>query len=105
MKSKAAQFYFFKGHRREHQHPIQGAKMIRLSDKKNGTPLGTISEEDLQFLIDNLEEEWAEDTDYYLNRTTFDMLKNKGAGQSLLDILEPVFKQREDIEIEWSRSK
>ncbi len=79
--------------------------MIQLSDKENGTLLGTISEEDLQFLIDNLEEEWAEDTDYYLNRTTFDMLKSRGAGQSLLDILEPVFKQREDIEIEWSRSK
>ena len=78
--------------------------MIKLSDKDNGAPLGTISEEDLQFLIDNLEEEWAEDTDYYLNRTTFEMLKNNGAGQSLLDILEPVFKAREDIEIEWSRS-
>ena len=79
--------------------------MIQLRDKENGVPLGTISEEDLQFLIDNLEEEWAEDSDYYLNRTTFEMLKNKGAGQSLLDILEPVFNQREDIEIEWSRSQ
>ena len=39
--------------------------MIKLSDKKNGAPLGTISEDDLQFLIDHLEEEWAEDTDYY----------------------------------------
>ena len=91
-------------YRGEHQHIIQGAEMIQLSDKENGAHLGSISEEDLQFLIDNLEEEWAEDTDYYLNRTTFEMLKNKGAGQSLLDILEPVFNEREDIEIEWSRS-
>jgi processive 1,2-diacylglycerol beta-glucosyltransferase len=94
----------FKDYRGKQQHTIQGAEMIQLSDKENGTPLGTISEADLQFLIDNLEEEWAEDTDYYLNRTTFEMLKNKGAGQSLLDILEPVFNEREDIEIEWSRS-
>jgi processive 1,2-diacylglycerol beta-glucosyltransferase len=94
-----------KDYRDGHQHTIEGAEMIQLSDKENGAPLGTISEEDLQFLIDNLEEEWAEDTDYYLNRTTFEMLKNKGAGQSLLDILEPVFKEREDIEIEWSRSE
>ena len=79
--------------------------MIQLRDKENGVILGTISEEGLQFLIDNLEEEWAEDTDYYLNRTTFEMLKNKGASQSLLDILEPVFKAREDIEIEWFRSE
>ena len=79
--------------------------MIKLSDKESGAPLGTISEEDLQFLIDNPEEAWDEDTDYYLNRTTFEILKDKGAGQSLLDILEPVFKAREDIEIEWSRSE
>lgn len=79
--------------------------MIKLSDKKNGAPLGTISEEDLQFLIDHLEEEWAEDTDYYLNRTTFEMLKTRGAGQSLLDILEPIFLEREEVEIEWSRSE
>jgi hypothetical protein len=79
--------------------------MIKLSDKKNGAPLGTISEEDLQFLIDHLEEEWAEDTDYYLNRTTFEMLKNRGAGQSLLGIIEPIFKEREEVEIEWSRSE
>ena len=106
MRSEAARVYYFsKGCRCEHQPSIQGAEMIQLSDKENGTPLGTISEADLQFLIDNLEEEWAEDTDYYLNRTTFEMLKKKGAGQSLLDILEPVFKQREDIEIEWSRSQ
>lgn len=77
--------------------------MINLRDKDNGATLGAISEADLQFLIDQLEEEWDEDTDYYLNRTTFEMLKSKGAGKTLLDILEPIFKDREDIEIEWFR--
>lgn len=77
--------------------------MIYLRDKNNGATLGTISEADLQFLIDQLEEEWDEDTDYYLNRTTFEMLKSKGAGQTLVDILEPIFIDREDIEIEWFR--
>ena len=77
--------------------------MINLRDKDSGKTLGSISEEDLQFLIDQLEEEWAEDTDYYLNRTTFEMLKNRGAGKALLDILEPIFNDREDIEIEWFR--
>ena len=77
--------------------------MIKLRDKDGGATLGTISETDLQFLIDELEEEWDEDTDYYLNRTTFDLLKSKGASQTLVGILEPIFKDREDIEIEWFR--
>lgn len=77
--------------------------MINLRDKDSGSALGSISEADLQFLIDHLEEEWAEDTDYYLTRSTFEMLKNKGAGKTLTDILGPIFDDREDIEIEWFR--
>lgn len=77
--------------------------MIKLRDKDSQATLGTITETDLQFLIDQLEEEWDEDTDYYLNRTTFDLLKTKGASQTLMDILVPIFKDREDIEIEWFR--
>jgi len=77
--------------------------MITLRDKDSGLRLGTISETDLQFLSDNLEEEWAEDKDYYLNRTTFEMLKSQGASKALLSILAPVFEAREEIEIEWLR--
>ena len=77
--------------------------MINLRDKDSGATLGSISETDLQFLIDHLEEEWDEDKDYYLTRATFEMLKNKGVGKGLLDILEPIFNEREDIEIEWFR--
>lgn len=77
--------------------------MINLRDKDSGAALGAISEADLQFLIDHLEEEGAEDTDYYLTRSTFELLKEKGAGKALLDILAPVFEDREDIEIEWFR--
>ncbi len=77
--------------------------MVSLRDKGSGATLGAINETDLQFLIDQLVEEGEEDKDYYLNRTTFEMLKANGASQSLLDILEPIFKDREDIEIEWFR--
>jgi hypothetical protein len=77
--------------------------MINLRDKDSGKVLGSISEADLQFLIDHLEEEWAEDQDYYLTRSTFEMLKDKGVSKTLQDILGPVFDDREDIEIEWFR--
>jgi len=78
--------------------------MIQLLDKETGSHLGSISEEDLQFLIDNLEEESEDDTDYYLNHVTLEMLKKKGADQPLLDILESALGDREDVEIEWSRT-
>lgn len=78
--------------------------MIQLRNKETGTQIGEISEEQLQFLIDHLEEEFEEDTDYYLNRTTFDMLKEKGLDGSLLKLLDEAFGDREELEIEWSRS-
>jgi hypothetical protein len=78
--------------------------MIQLRDKVTGSLLGSISEEDLQFLIDNLEEEWEEDTDYFINRTTLEMLVNLGAPQHLTDLIEQAMGDGDDIEIEWSRT-
>ena len=78
--------------------------MIQLRDKDNKEILGTISKDDLQFLIDSLEEESEEDTDYYLNRTTLEMLKKKGSHQALLDLLEKALGDRDEMEFEWNES-
>ncbi len=78
--------------------------MIQLRDRKTGASIGDITEEQLQFLIDHLEEESEEDTDYYLNPATLNLLKEKGLDASLLKLLEEALGDREDLEIEWSRS-
>jgi hypothetical protein len=78
--------------------------MIQLKNKETGSLLGTIDESDLNFLTDNLEEEWEEDTDYYLDRATLDMLKERGASDALMEILERAMRGRDDVEIEWSRT-
>ena len=78
--------------------------MIQLRNKETGSLLGSISDEDLQFLIDNLEEEWKEDTDYYLNRATLDMLKSQGASEPLMSLLDTAIGDKDAIEIEWSRA-
>jgi hypothetical protein len=78
--------------------------MIQLKNKQSGEVLGSISEEDLQFLVDNLEEEWKEDTDYYLNRATLEMLKGRAAPEGLMGLLERAMAGSQDIEIEWSRA-
>jgi len=76
--------------------------MIELRDKENGSHLGSISEDDLKFLIDNLEEESDDDTDYYLTRETLVLLKDRGASAALTEVLESALGGRDDVEIEWS---
>jgi hypothetical protein len=77
--------------------------MATLRDKESGQTLGTISEEELQFLVEELEEESSDDTDYYLDADTIHMLEEDGAPASLLTLLRSSLGDREGIEIEWSR--
>jgi hypothetical protein len=77
--------------------------VIEIRDKETGKPLGTISEEQLQFLIDNLEEEYAEDMDYYINAATLDMFEERGIDAGLLKLLRDALGIREDMEIVWSK--
>jgi hypothetical protein len=79
--------------------------MIRLKNKETGDILGSISEDELQFLIDHLEEEFEEDTDYYLNRVTIEALKDQGANRALMDILEHALGDNDDVEVAWVREE
>ena len=51
--------------------------MIDVFDKQSGVQIGSITEAQLQFLIDQLEEEHEKDQDYYINRATLEMLARK----------------------------
>ena len=53
--------------------------MIELFDNDTGVPVGHITDAQLQFLIDQLEEESADDTDYYISRDTLDVFEEQGA--------------------------
>jgi hypothetical protein len=77
--------------------------MIALRDKDTGTDLGTISEDQLQFLVDQLEEEYAEDRDYYINRTTIEIMQQNGADPELINLLRGAIGDRDGVEIQWSR--
>lgn len=50
--------------------------------------LGTITENQLDFLMENLEEEVDEDEEYLLMQDTIDFLKEQGADADLLAMLE-----------------
>jgi hypothetical protein len=79
--------------------------VISLRDKETGAELGSITEEELRFLVDHLEEEFDEDRDYYLNQTTLDVMEQNGADSELIALLRRAMGDREGIEIEWSRTE
>ena len=75
--------------------------MIKLYDKETGKLLGALREEQLRFLIDQLEEESSEDTDYYINKATIEMLVQAGADPELVALLQQGLGEREEMEIRW----
>ena len=77
--------------------------MVKLYEKRTHKYLGRISDEELQFLIDNLEEETLTDTDYYINRATLELLKAKGMSQGLAGLIEGAMSRKDDAEISYER--
>ena len=78
--------------------------MIQLNDKDTGAFIGTITEDNLQFLTDQLEEESDEDQDYYINEATLDIFEENEADRALVSLLRGALKGRTEMEIRWSRS-
>jgi processive 1,2-diacylglycerol beta-glucosyltransferase len=79
----------------------KGMRMIELRDKDTGRSLGTITEEQLRFLLGQLEEESEGDQDYYISVDTLDLFEERGIDPQLLDLLRRALGEREDMEIEW----
>ena len=74
--------------------------MTKLFVKETGTEL-PVTNEQIQFLIDHLEEESYDDQDYYLNGPMVDMLKTKGADAELVTLLRNAIGSRDGIEVVW----
>jgi hypothetical protein len=77
--------------------------MITVYDAGTGRKLGTITGVQLQFMIDQLEEESTTDRDYYINLATLDMFEADGADPKLLAFLRQALGTREEMDIRWAR--
>ncbi len=75
--------------------------MIRLYDKESDTLIGTITAQDLQFLIDQLEEEDSEDQDYYIDRASLVWFEEQDADPVLLTLLREALGDRQGMDIRW----
>ncbi|MBI5403596.1 MAG: galactosyldiacylglycerol synthase [Ignavibacteriae bacterium] len=77
--------------------------MIKLYNNETGDLIGEITESQLQFLIDNLEEESDDDVDYYINIPTIDSFVELGAEAGLIDVLKKGLGSNEDMEIRYEK--
>lgn len=78
--------------------------MITLKDKITDNYIGSITEAQLQYLIDELEEEHRLDQDYYFHRSQIEIFKEKGADQQLVELLEVAMGESDELEVVWSRT-
>ena len=76
--------------------------MVKLYNAATNQPLGDITDDQRQFLIDQFEEEWEGDQDYYINIATVDMLNEAGADPALLALLQRALDAAGEADIRWS---
>jgi hypothetical protein len=77
--------------------------MIDLYNKATNELLGSITEADLEVLVDALEEEASDDQDYYIDSATIDVIGDGKATDHLLKVLRTALGDSEGVDIRWSR--
>jgi hypothetical protein len=77
--------------------------MITLRLKDSGATLGSISEADLQVLLDQFEEESSTDRDYFIDERTVQIIEEAGASPDLCALLRKAIGGGDGIDIVWSR--
>ena len=73
--------------------------MYALYRKSDNLYFGDIGDEEFQFLVDNLEEEGLNDTDYNITRMTLDYLKENGLSPHLAKIIETAMADQDEVDI------
>ena len=78
--------------------------MVKVFNKATNELLGRISDEELAFLQDQLEEEGINDRDYYIRRETIEEFENSAdATEHLATILKTGLRNDDAVEIRWER--
>jgi hypothetical protein len=77
--------------------------MIELYNEETGALIGEITEDQLRFLVGELEEESLEDVDYYLSEATVDMLEADGADPALVGLLRQALDDHGEVDVIWKR--
>lgn len=78
--------------------------MPELYLKSDNKHLGHLSEDDLKFLIDQLEEEGEADEDYAITPMTLEYMKGQGMSAALQALLESALGGLDEVEVKYTRS-
>ncbi len=76
----------------------------KIYNNESGELLGAINDTEMGSLTSLLEEESAEDRDYYITADTVDYLEANGADVALVALLRKAVGSAEGVEIRWSRA-
>jgi hypothetical protein len=77
--------------------------MPRLYLEAGNKLLGSITESDLELLVDQLEETELADDDYFIDAPTVDILEQAGASSGLVSLLRGAIGQSEGVDIRWEK--
>ena len=78
--------------------------MVELVDKETGRMVGTITEQQLEYLQSQLEEESPDDQDYWFDVASIDVLEEEGASEELIAVLRTALGDRDEMELRWQRT-
>jgi hypothetical protein len=76
-------------------------RMYQLIDIEHDNEIGVITEDQVQFLIDNLEEEGVEDQDYYIDPESLSFLAENGCDEELLTMLTDALEDKVNIDVRY----
>lgn len=77
--------------------------MIILKNNNTGEIIGELSEFQLKFLIDDLEEEGINDHDYWLHISQVEQFEKRGIDPDLVSLLKKALDGKQEVEILWER--
>jgi len=78
--------------------------MVYLYNQTTQELLGEISEDELQFLIDQMEEESTKDQDYSITKMEIAYFSQNGASPHLITLLTSGLGEQQEVIILWSRT-
>ncbi|UCD42220.1 MAG: galactosyldiacylglycerol synthase [Chloroflexota bacterium] len=78
--------------------------MVYIYNKATSDLIGEIGEDDLQFLIDQMEEESMKDQDYSITNMEISYFAENGASSGLIELLRKALGDQPEVIILWSQT-
>ena len=76
--------------------------MVFIYNKSTNDMIGEIGEDDLKFLIDQMEEESMKDKDYSITNMEINYFAENGASAELIALLHKALGEQSEVIILWS---